>query len=111
MLFKGHKSYEKGTNGYFKIIETFGNDVLDDNEQINRRVLGKKVFEHQSMLKKLNEIVWPEILNILRTQINFLFENENKRIIIVEAALLIDAEWHKAMNEVWVCYLPVEEVK
>ena len=30
-------------------------------------------------------------------------------MIVVEAALLIDARWHEKMNEVWVCFIPHDE--
>ncbi len=86
---KGHKSYEIGTNAYYKIIDTFGDDVLDGNKQINRKALGQKVFQKPLELKKLNEIVWPEILNLLCTQVNNEFVSESKKFFIVEAALLI----------------------
>ena len=29
--------------------------------------------------------------------------------IIIEAALLIEAEWYKLVNEIWVCVVPTDE--
>ena len=73
-------------------------------------MLGQKVFQKPLELKKLNEIVWPEILNLLCAQVNNEFVSESKKIFIVEAALLIDANWHHKMNEVWTCHLSLEKV-
>jgi phosphopantetheine adenylyltransferase/dephospho-CoA kinase len=59
-------------------------------------------------LKKLTDIVWPEIQNLVNKNVELLFSQGNK-IIVVEAALLIDANWHSNMNEIWVSFVPDEE--
>ena len=61
-------------------------------------------------LKKLTDIVWPEIDNLLKEEANVLFKELNQKVIFVEAALLIEADWYKDMNEVWVCWIPENEV-
>lgn len=104
----GHKTYEKDTRAYKKIIEVFGADILDANQNIDRKSLGKKVFEQPNELKKLTDIVWPEIKSLLQEQVDSLF-NSGHKIIVAEAAVLIDAKWHESMNEVWVCFVPYEE--
>ncbi len=72
--------------------------------------MGKKVFEAPSELKKLTDIVWPEIKNLLGDEIRNLYEKGHK-IIVVEAAVLLEADWQENMNEVWVAFVPDEEVK
>lgn len=106
----GHRTYEINTDAYKKIIETFGEDVLDETiKNIDRKKLGEKVFKQPYELKKLTDIVWPEIRKLLNKEIENLFQ-QGKKIIIVEAALLLDASWNTGMNEVWVCFVPDEEV-
>lgn len=71
----GHKTYIKDTNAYKKLIETFGaENILDDNMNINRRSLGSIVFGKPDELKKLTDIVWPEIRNLIKIEIENLFE-------------------------------------
>lgn len=67
------------------------------------------MFKQPNELKKLTDIVWPEIRKLLNKEIENLFQ-QGKKIIIVEAALLLDANWNTGMNEVWVCFVPDEEV-
>lgn len=106
----GHRTYEINTDAYKKIIEIFGEDVLDETtKNIDRKKLGEKVFKQPNELKKLTDIVWPEIRKLLNKEIENLFQ-QGKKIIIVEAALLLDANWNTGMNEVWVCFVPDEEV-
>lgn len=92
------------------MIQVFGDDILDENKLIDRKVLGKKVFEKPEELKKLTDIVWPEISNLIKEEAAILFEKFNKKVIFVEAALLIEANWHKNMNEIWICSIPENEV-
>ena len=40
----GHSVYTRGTPAFLSIIDTFGDRLLDDNGEINRRVLGPIVF-------------------------------------------------------------------
>lgn len=44
-IFLAHESYRSGTAAHRKIIETFGEDILDlTTNEIDRRRLGAKVF-------------------------------------------------------------------
>lgn len=104
----GHLTYERDTPAYFKIIQTFGPDCLDSDAQIDRKQLGAKVFNNADELKKLTDIVWPEIQRMVHEQTAELF-SQGFKVIVVEAALLIDAKWHRGMNEVWVCFVSEEE--
>ncbi len=106
----GHRTYEKGTNAYKKLIETFGEEILNtETKEIDRKTLGKMVFGSPSDLKKLTDIVWPGINELLQAEITELFSKGHK-LIVVEAAVLLEANWQSNMNEVWVVFVPDEEV-
>ena len=48
-----------------KVIESFGEDIINPvDKSIDRKILGKKVFQSPDELKKLTDIVWPAILNL-----------------------------------------------
>ena len=40
----GHRAYVKGTKAFGQVVEAFGEDVVGEDGEINRRVLGPKVF-------------------------------------------------------------------
>lgn len=90
------------------MVEVFGNDIIDQNGQINRKILGKRVFNSTEELKKLTDIVWPEIKRLRDIEIRRLFEEGNK-IIVVEAAVMLEAKWHTNVNEIWVVFVPEDE--
>lgn len=103
----GHRSYEIGMPAYQKIIETFGVDVLDANKNIDRSKL-RSLIKIKENNDKLKEIVWPEIRKLLDSEVASLYSKGHK-IIVVEAALLLDGKWHENMNEIWVCFVPNDE--
>src|SRR6218665_3667944 len=43
-FFAGHRSYLPGSPAFKRVVEAFGNDVVDSEGSINRRILGSKVF-------------------------------------------------------------------
>ncbi|CAF1290394.1 unnamed protein product [Didymodactylos carnosus] len=105
----GHETYQVNTDAYKKIIEVFGDDILStEDKTINRKLLGRKVFEKPNELKKLTDIVWPEILILANKKIEQLY-NQGKRVIILDAAVLLEAKWDSVVNEIWVAVIPPKE--
>jgi hypothetical protein len=55
------------------------------------------VFKKPEELKKLTDIVWPEIRNLLDKEVESLFL-QGKKIIVVEAALLLGKNIYNTKN-------------
>ena len=106
----GHEAYAPGSTGFDKVVEAFGNDLIADNGMIDRKKLGGKVFgqHNQSNMHKLEEIVWPEIWKLAETQIAFKWEKEKKKVVIIDAAVLLQAGWKEKVNQVWVSIVDTE---
>lgn len=98
----GHRVYDTGTQAYRKVIETFGDHVVGEDNHIDRKVLGQKVFADPDELKKLTDIVWPEIRRMAELEINALDAIDPDCICILEAAVLFEAGWENMADEVWV---------
>ena len=95
----GHHAYDKGTIAHQEVIKTFGEDLITKDGSIDRRLLGKKVFSDPLKLKKLTNIVWPEIRRLAQKKLNAFEDNE---IVVLEAAVLIEAGWQDMGDEIWV---------
>ncbi len=52
---------EKGQEAYKGIVQTFGEEVLLDDQSIDRAKLGSIVFNDESKRKQLNSIVHPAV--------------------------------------------------
>ena len=98
----GHRVYEQDTPGFHAIVNEFGHDLVGEDGEIDRRVLGGKVFGDPDQMKRLTDIVWPEIRRIAAEEIAELREREPETVIVLEAAVLLEAEWQDLVDEVWV---------
>ncbi|XP_075265769.1 bifunctional coenzyme A synthase-like [Convolutriloba macropyga] len=104
----GHEAYKAGSDCFNKVVNRFGRDIVKvDNgiESIDRAVLGAKVFEDRQSLHSLNEIVWPEIRKALKSEMAER-ASQNVKFVIVEAALLIEAQWTDLCHEIFTCIIP-----
>ncbi|KAJ8941748.1 hypothetical protein NQ314_010285 [Rhamnusium bicolor] len=99
-----HDLYKPGMPCHKLIVEHFGDDVLAANGEIDRKVLGGIVFGN-SQLQKLNSLVWPAIAE----EVNNIIRNTDKKVVVIEAAVLLTADWQKYCHEVWTTLVPREE--
>jgi dephospho-CoA kinase len=100
----GHRSYEPGTPGFEKVVNHFGHDVVGKDGNIDRRILGGKVFGAPGELQRLNELIWPEIRTLIREEIAQIRTTDKNAFIVLEAAVLIEAGWQDLCDEIWVVY-------
>lgn len=105
-----HELYEPGEECYEEIITSFGKDILGDDGRIDRKKLGGIVFSNTEMLEKLNELVWPSLLKLLKSRIQKLYDEEMCQVIVVEAAILLKAGWKDEFHEIWGIIVSKEEV-
>lgn len=81
---------------YRKLINIFGEGIVGKNKNINRNELARVVFENRDSLKKLNRIMHPEIIRIMKSQIR----RSAKDLIVLDAPLLIESGLHKAVDKI-----------
>ena len=104
----GHQVYEPESPGFRAVVEAFGADIVDAEGQIDRRALGGKVFEKPDELRRLTDIVWPEIRRLAETAIAEHAANEPDGVVVLEAAVLFEASWEDLVDEIWVVSVDVE---
>ncbi len=104
----GHRVYEPGTRGFERVAAVFGDEVVGSDGRIDRKVLGAKVFGAPDRLKQLTDIVWPEILRLAEAEMNEVLTADPARIVVLEAAVLFEAGWQTAVDEVWVVLVDPE---
>ncbi|KAI1285198.1 Bifunctional coenzyme A synthase [Halotydeus destructor] len=102
-----HKTYEKGSSILSDIVNEFGDDIIGDDGNVDRRKLGAIVFGNKEKLKKLESLVWPETSNLVDKEIERL--SKDHQVIIVEAAILLEAGWNEKVHQVWVSIIPEAE--
>ena len=103
----GHEAYTPNTEAWEQVVATFGDDILQDDQEIDRRKLGAIVFSDPSQLEKLNQIMHPRMARIVSGKIE-VFRSQAVSVVVVEAALLFEAGWDSLVEEVWVTDSPEE---
>ncbi|MDA0271675.1 MAG: dephospho-CoA kinase [Proteobacteria bacterium] len=98
----GHQAYNPGTAAFEAVIKAFGEEVRGNDGQIDRKVLGGKVFGKPDELRKLTDIVWPEIRRLAELEIDAITANNPDAIVVLEAAVLFEAGWEDMGEEIWV---------
>lgn len=97
----GHETYRQGTDTYRAVINAFGDDIVGPDGEIDRKVLGPKVFGDETARRRLEAIVWPAIRRLADERLTGL-RAAGTAVVVLEAAVLIEADWLPLVDEVWV---------
>jgi dephospho-CoA kinase len=98
----GHEIYLPGKEAWRQVVVEFGRDILADDQTIDRKKLGAIVFANDEARKKLNSIVHPLMFHDIRRRATEKRAEGFTKPIVVEAAILIEANWLPLVDEVWV---------
>lgn len=103
----GHEAYAKGSGCYEKVVSAFGQDVVGPDGEIDRKALGGKVFGDPVQRKRLESIVWPWMRETMDRRLAKI-RAEGTPVVLLEAAVLIEADWTPIVDRVWVVIVPPE---
>lgn len=96
------QAVEKGSKGLKQIVETFGEEALDDQGEMDRAYMGELVFNHPEKRLELNSIVHPIVREIMEhDKEQLLKEGYN---VIMDIPLLFENDLQHTVDEVWVVY-------
>lgn len=99
-----HRVISKDSPGFRQVIDRFGEKVLDDKGQIDRRKLGEIVFSDPEALIHLENIVHP----LVEHAIDSLVKRVAHKIIVIEAIKLIETHMTDYCDSLWVTFAPTE---
>ncbi len=100
-----HEVYAPGTPGWQKLVDCFGNEILAPDGRIDRSRLGRLIFGSDSARSQLNHILLPLLTKRVKGLLKG-YRQSDTRVVIVEAALLVEAGWLPLVDEVWLTYAP-----
>jgi dephospho-CoA kinase len=106
----GHAIYAPDGPAYGDVIAAFGRGILASDGTIDRKKLGPIVFADAGALKRLNSIVHPKMFARMRGMIEHLRAGGERNPIVVEAAILIEANWQALFDEIWLVIASKERV-
>ena len=88
------------------LLDAFGYDCVDKDGLINRKYLGKVVFDNPKALSTLNGIVHPEVRKDLQEWTRIKKEERNS-YVFVETAILKESNLKDMIDLEWNVYAPI----
>ena len=100
----GHEVLYAGQEAYSQVVQAFGQEILNEQGEIDRKRLGAMVFAEKKKLSQLNSITHPHIINNIVKQIE-----AGDGIIVLDAALLFETGLDALCDEIWLVTAKKEE--
>lgn len=98
---------EIGKPAYKDIVETFGLRILLEDKNLNRKKLGRLIFNNSKFRDILNNIIHPRVFNKIAEALEEGCKNNN--IIFIDIPLLFEVHnqlnaYNISFNEIWMVY-------
>jgi dephospho-CoA kinase len=103
----GHQVLEENQMVKTRLVKRFGSRILDLDDSINRSTLARIVFGSVYETRFLNRLFHPLVRRQIEKSIQLL-SKEGIRVLVIEAALLIEAGWQDLVHNIWVTEAPLK---
>lgn len=84
-----HRIIMRGGAAFDEIISEFGSEILEEDGEINRHLLGEIVFSDKKRLTVLNQITHSRIFEEMRREIS----QSNSEIVLLDVPLLFSSDF------------------
>ncbi|MCM3062168.1 dephospho-CoA kinase [Bacillus altitudinis] len=101
------EAVSKGSAALHQIVQTFGEEVLLPNGELNRQQLGAIIFSDEEKRKKLNAIVHPEVRKEMLKQRDEGVSN-NETFVVLDIPLLFESKLEGLVDRIIVVYTTPE---
>ena len=105
----GHEAYQPHTKTWEALVAAFGEGILRPSGEVDRNALGSIVFSSPHALAQLNAIVHPRMREMMRERLGERCA-QGVKVVVIEAAVLLEAGWDSLVDEVWVTTATEESV-
>jgi dephospho-CoA kinase len=103
-----HEAMEPKRLVWRRIIEQFGEGILNDDQTINRAALAKVVFADPDARRRLEAIVHPQVLRRIKQQLHQLKRRRGLRAVVLDVPLLIEVGAQRLVDRVVVVTAPAD---
>jgi dephospho-CoA kinase len=104
-----HEMLEPGQAAYDEIVREFSKEILDPAGKVDRAKLGAVVFADAQKRARLNQILHPRILEVVRKWFAVLDRPGGPDFAVFEAALILEAGAKKELDRVILCWCRPEQ--
>ncbi|MCR5692183.1 MAG: dephospho-CoA kinase [Eubacterium sp.] len=93
----GHELMEPGEDCYEKVKAHFGQEILNEEGQIDRGLLAEIVYASDEKRQELNNIIHPAVL----AEIQGMIEDNKGDLVFVETAIMFESKCDGLCQEIW----------
>lgn len=107
----GHEVIAPGGDAYREVVDAFGAEIVAPDKTVDRRKLGAIVFGSKEKLQVLNRISHPRMAARMAQEIVQIRSKPaagRPPLIVLEAAILLEAGWDTLCDAVWAVEAPME---
>ncbi len=108
-----HELMEPGQRSYQALLLEYGTGILDGTEAgsspISREKLAKTALATKEGAERLNAITHPLVKERVEERLRVLDGQGFTGVVVIEAALLIEAGFTELCDEVWYVHAPLED--
>ena len=105
----GHEVLMPDGAAYASVVREFGRGILNEEGEIDRRLLALEVFGDTERLKLLNSLVHPEVRRLTDQLIADFFAADPEAIVVVAAAIHVETGGYKRFDKLIVVVCTVEQ--
>jgi dephospho-CoA kinase len=104
-----HQLMEPGQPAYNKVLREFGPGILATDGRVDRAKLAAIVFADRAKLDGLNAILHPRVEAVAHAQFDQWSRNGTRNAAFIEAALLVEAAYHRNLDGLVVTFCRPEQ--
>lgn len=100
----GRLVVEPGGEAYAELAAAFGEEYFRADGTLNRPKMAELVFHDKAALARLNGIIHPAVYRFLQREIAAIRQTDPAQVVVVEAALLVEANYLDLLDELWLVW-------
>lgn len=104
-----HNVTKKGSRTLEEIVSVFGKEVLCNDGELDRKALGKIVFNDKEKLCILERLTTDIVVKRIEEEVNHLRRGNEYDIIFVDAPLLFECNIDKLVDQIWLVDADIEK--
>ena len=85
--------------GWRQVVKTFGEEILNDDQTVNRARLARVVFADEHKRKQLERIIHPRVLRVIKQQVHRLRRARRVPAAVLDVPLLLEAVAQQLADE------------
>ena len=86
-----HEAMRTGSVAWRRIVQEFGEEILQPDRSIDRQQLGQLVFADAAARQRLEAIVHPQVIKAMRRTLHAWKKNGRDLVVVLDVPLLLEA--------------------